>query len=89
LRNPPTAIWRPREADRQPDVATLVNDRFVFMARATAVCGTGPIFRRLSDCAVSGQVPAMIEVDQDTLEEMLILVSIVLVIGVLVWKAFR
>jgi hypothetical protein len=31
----------------------------------------------------------VIEVDQDTLEEMLILVGIVVVVGMLLWKAFR
>jgi hypothetical protein len=31
----------------------------------------------------------MTEVDQDTLEEVLVLVSIVVVIGLLLWKAFR
>jgi hypothetical protein len=31
----------------------------------------------------------MLDVDQDTLEEMLILVSIVVVIAMLLWKAFR
>jgi len=52
--------------------------------------GTSPIFDRLSDRAgVNGQVAAMLDVDQDTLEEMLILVSIVVVIAMLLWKAFR
>jgi len=31
----------------------------------------------------------MLDVDQDTLEEMLILVSIVVVIAMLLWKALR
>jgi hypothetical protein len=52
--------------------------------------GTGPISGRLS--AARGKwdkSPAMIDVDQDTLEEMLILVGIVVVVGMLLWKAFR
>ena len=38
-------------------------------------------------CWVSGEGPAMI--DPDTLTDLLVLVGIIVVIGLLVWQAFR
>jgi len=77
---------------------TIVSDQSFFMilprqlggfSRNGERGGTGPILGRLPLCVGQAEGQVVIDVDPDTLEELLILVGIVVVVGMLLWKAFR